>query len=94
MQSSPCYDAQLEDKLWGRFQRPLHGLENHTHVEIIVIPFNVGAQDPITKLFAEVTSTANPEKEFWSNWKPMAMYYFSFLLVQLTYRQAPIMAKG
>ena len=63
MQSSPCYDAQLEDKLWGRFQRPLHGLENHTHVEIIVIPFNVGAQDPITKLFAEVTSTANPRKE-------------------------------
>ena len=73
MQSSPCYDAQLEDKLWGRFQRPLHGLENHTHVEIIVIPFNVGAQDPITKFFAEVTSTANPEKELWSNWKPIAM---------------------
>ena len=94
MQSSPCYDAQLEDELWGCFQRALHGLENHTHIEIIVIPFIVGAQNPITKLFAEVTSTANPEKEFWSNWSPMAMYYFSFLLVQLTCRQAPIMAKG
>ena len=64
MQSRPCDDVQLENELRGRFQRPLHGLKNHTEPKVIIIRFiPVGACDPTTKLFAEVASTANPGKE-------------------------------